>query len=143
MLFQMTEIPPHTHTILIPLVLKPNKQNDVPLKPTLTTLTPSPHPPSSQRQAQKVYEILRLKATDRSNGAQYKHYRLVVKKRLNAPYKRETESLKRLQPFLDPAEVAVMQPPESHDDHMTKLQDLYLEVESGYLKYIEKLATIV
>ena len=32
-----------------------------------------------------MYEILRLKATDRSNAEQYRDYRLMVKNRLNAP----------------------------------------------------------
>ena len=33
-----------------------------------------------------MYEILRLRATDRSNPEQYKAYRLTVKNRLNGPY---------------------------------------------------------
>ena len=33
-----------------------------------------------------MYEILRLKATDRSNAEEYKSYRLSVKNRLNGPY---------------------------------------------------------
>lgn len=39
-----------------------------------------------QRQARRVYEILRLKATDMSDKEQYKSYRLDMKKRLNAPF---------------------------------------------------------
>ena len=33
-----------------------------------------------------MYEILRLKATDRSNTDQYKEYRLTVKNRLNGAF---------------------------------------------------------
>ena len=40
-----------------------------------------------QRQSRRVYEILRLRATDRSNPEEYKSYRLTVKNRLNGPYK--------------------------------------------------------
>lgn len=39
-----------------------------------------------QKQARRVYEILRLKATDRSNQEAYKTYRLMVKNRLNGPH---------------------------------------------------------
>ena len=40
----------------------------------------------NQKQARRVYEILRLKATDRSNAEEYKAYRLSVKNRMNGPY---------------------------------------------------------
>jgi len=40
----------------------------------------------SQRQARRIYEILRLKATDCFNKQQFKAYRLDVKKRLNIPF---------------------------------------------------------
>lgn len=39
-----------------------------------------------QAQARRVYEILRLRATDRSDPQQYRSYRLAVKNRLNAPH---------------------------------------------------------
>ena len=43
--------------------------------------------PLPQSQARRVYEILRLWATDRSDPAdQYRAYRLAVKNRLNAPH---------------------------------------------------------
>jgi len=39
-----------------------------------------------KKQARRVYEILRLRATDRSNTEQYTRYRLAIKNRLNGPY---------------------------------------------------------
>ena len=39
-----------------------------------------------QKQARRVYEILRLRVTDRGNVEQYRGYRLMVKSRLNEPY---------------------------------------------------------
>ena len=39
-----------------------------------------------KKQARKVYEILRLKNTNKSNQEEYKAYRIDVKQRLNKPY---------------------------------------------------------
>jgi len=39
-----------------------------------------------QRQVRRVYEVLRLKATDVSNKEEYTQYRLDVKRRLNIPF---------------------------------------------------------
>jgi hypothetical protein len=39
-----------------------------------------------QKQARRVYEILRLRVTDVHNSEQYRRYRLDVKNRLNIPY---------------------------------------------------------
>jgi hypothetical protein len=39
-----------------------------------------------QKQARRVYEILRLQMTDIHNSEQYRLYRLDVKNRLNVPY---------------------------------------------------------
>ena len=39
-----------------------------------------------QKQARRIYEILRLRATDCSNESEYRAYRLDVKKRLNLPF---------------------------------------------------------
>lgn len=39
-----------------------------------------------QAQARRVYEILRLRVTDRSDPEQYRSYRLAVKNRLNAAH---------------------------------------------------------
>ena len=41
---------------------------------------------SPKVQARRVYEILRLQATDKSNAEQYKEYRLMVKNKLNSSY---------------------------------------------------------
>ena len=44
-------------------------------------------------QARKIYEILRLRATDISNAEEYKQYRLEVKRRLNRPFQKEKKSM--------------------------------------------------
>ena len=39
-----------------------------------------------QRQARRIYEILRFKATNLADAEEYRGYRLDVKRRLNIPY---------------------------------------------------------
>ena len=53
-------------------------------------------------QVRKTYEILRLRATDLSNGEEYRNYRLEVKRRLNIPFQKEKRSMHKLQSFLQP-----------------------------------------
>jgi len=94
-----------------------------------------------KKQARRVYEILRLRATDRSNTEQYTHYRLAIKNRLNGPYQKEQRDLRKLMHVMDPAELVQTQHPVSHDDHMTDLHKQYLEVEEEYSSIVEKLAS--
>ena len=53
-------------------------------------------------QVRKIYELLRLRATDISNAEEYKKYRLEVKRRLNIPFQKEKKSLQKLEKFLQP-----------------------------------------
>ena len=53
-----------------------------------------------QKQARRVYEILRLRATNISNETDYRNYRLDVKRRLNIPYKREQNDMNKLEAAL-------------------------------------------
>jgi histone acetyltransferase 1 len=94
-------------------------------------------------QARRVYEILRLRATDRSDPAQYRDYRLAVKNRLNAPHQRELQEHGRLSRLLDPAELALTHPlpsSSSDEEHLTKLHDAYYQLETEYRAVIERLA---
>ena len=53
-------------------------------------------------QVRKIYELLRLRATDVSKAEEYKKYRLEVKRRLNIPFQKEKKSLQKLEKFLQP-----------------------------------------
>ena len=46
-------------------------------------------------QSRKMYEILRLRATDPANPEEYKAYRLDVKKRLNRAFQKEKKAMAR------------------------------------------------
>ena len=60
-------------------------------------------------QARRVYEILRLRATDKSNAEQYREYRLMVKNKLNSSYQREVRTLEKLQKVKLPDSKELMQ----------------------------------
>ncbi|VDL77241.1 unnamed protein product [Nippostrongylus brasiliensis] len=60
----------------------------------------------TKRQSRRVYEILRLKNTNMKDAAQAKAYRLDVKRRLEAPMKRNERDWKKIQRALDDKEYA-------------------------------------
>lgn len=51
----------------------------------------------NSRQSRIVYEILRLGVTNIHNEAEYKDYRLCVKKRLNIPYHKQRTDCARME----------------------------------------------
>ena len=53
-------------------------------------------------QVRKIYELLRLRATDVSNSVEYQAYRLEVKRRLNMPFQKEKNMMKKLEKVLAP-----------------------------------------
>jgi histone acetyltransferase 1 len=89
----------------------------------------------NKRQARKVYEILRLKVTNRSDPLEYKNYRLDVKRRLNKPF--QSEKVKR---FLEPNELAVTTASTGLEERHQKLSAMYEVTEELYRRTIEKLA---
>lgn len=78
----------------------------------------------NRNQARRVYEILKLKNTDRSDCHKYRAFRLEVKNRLNAPF---LKSKLTEVPISDEARVAA-------------LQKMYEQAEEEYLETIERLA---
>ena len=94
----------------------------------------------NKKQIRRVYEILRLKATDIYNEAQYKKYRLFVKNRLNAPYRKEDDHLKRLKKLLHPDEFrAATMTITSKEQRMENLESQYMEAENEYNVIIKRL----
>ncbi|KAK6029204.1 DEAD2 domain protein, partial [Ostertagia ostertagi] len=60
----------------------------------------------TKRQSRRVYEILRLKCTNMKDAAEAKAYRLDVKRRLEAPMRRNERDWKKIQRALDDNEYA-------------------------------------
>lgn len=59
----------------------------------------------NRRQARRIYEILRLKATDSTVKEQFRQYRLDVKKRLNIPFQKNGRDFEKLGKALNQEEL--------------------------------------
>jgi len=86
----------------------------------------------NRKQARRVYEILKLRATDRSKPEEYTNFRLEVKRRLNAPFVKMNRNLNMS--FDDTSVIA------TKEVRMEELRGLYREIEEEYLQVIERLA---
>ncbi|KAJ3591774.1 hypothetical protein NHX12_006906 [Muraenolepis orangiensis] len=85
----------------------------------------------NKKHARRVYEILRLKATDMSDEAKVREYRLDVKRRLFGPYRKNQREMARMMKCLRPEELA------SQVHHIdTELQ--HQELEKTYQKVLEE-----
>ncbi|XP_014245051.1 histone acetyltransferase type B catalytic subunit-like [Cimex lectularius] len=83
----------------------------------------------NKKQARRIYEILRLNITNIHNEAEYKEYRLDVKKRLYAPFQRQNSILiKTNQAHLI----------ENKEERLTKLQELFNELSEEYTKVLDR-----
>ncbi|XP_064471930.1 histone acetyltransferase type B catalytic subunit-like isoform X1 [Ornithodoros turicata] len=94
----------------------------------------------NKRQARKVYEMLRLHVTNRSNPGQYKMYRLEVKNRLNAPYQRQKADMEKLRHVMSEEEFRTTQQCLNAENRFEQLETQYREVELEYRRVLERLA---
>jgi histone acetyltransferase 1 len=90
------------------------------------------------KQSRIIYEILRLKVTNTQNKAEYKSYRLEVKKRLNLNYLREKRDIKRVtdRGFKIPADKKLALP--SQEENLEQLDIQYKDTENYYRSVLEK-----
>lgn len=91
------------------------------------------------KQSRIIYEILRLGATETTNKAEYKSYRLDVKKRLNMNYLKEKRDLKKLvdRGFKLPADKKLALP--SPEENIEQLDGMYKETEDYYKSVLERI----
>lgn len=95
----------------------------------------------NKKQARRIYEILRLRFTNRKDSEDYRQYRLDVKKRLNAPFQKEQKILVKLQNVLDDDELKATASLKSREQRLENLDRLYRELEEDYEHVIERLAS--
>ncbi|XP_076659519.1 histone acetyltransferase 1 [Halictus rubicundus] len=93
----------------------------------------------NKRQARRVYEILRLRTTDLSNENEYREYRLDVKKRLNIPYKREQNDLRKLECALKNIDKKSNITLPTSEQRLQTLEKEYRSLEEEYKKVIKRL----
>ncbi|XP_047366105.1 histone acetyltransferase type B catalytic subunit-like [Vespa velutina] len=93
----------------------------------------------NKKQARRVYEILRLRITDISNEQEYRDYRLDVKKRLNIPYKREQNDIKKLELVLKNLNKRSNITLPAPEQRMKILEKSYRVLEEDYKKVVKRL----
>ena len=96
----------------------------------------------NKKQARRVYEILRLHTTDVHNCEQYRRYRLYVKNRLNVPYQKEQQDLKRLRDRLKDQDVNAALTFANADQRLESLDREYKELEDQYQRVLQRLAML-
>ncbi|KAG5283444.1 hypothetical protein AALO_G00042150 [Alosa alosa] len=94
----------------------------------------------NKKHARRVYEILRLRATDMSNEEKARAFRLEVKKRLFGPYKKNQRELTKMRKCLRPEELASQVNQMDTQLQHEELERSYQEVLGDYRRIIERLA---
>lgn len=93
----------------------------------------------SKRQTRRVYEILRLKATNVNDKEQYKNYRLEIKKRLNAPFQKNGRDNKKLEKVLQPNELSATMNSWPLEERHGYLEKAFQEIEEQYKLVIDRI----
>eukprot|EP00116_Pleurobrachia_bachei_P007345 sb/3467607/ len=94
-------------------------------------------------QSRKMYEILRLRATDPAIAVEYKAYRLDVKKRLNRAFQKEKKAMARQRERLTEEELKALDATKTPEQQHEFLDRSFLELESEYRKVIERVAAFI
>nr|CAG4641713.1 EOG090X06NC [Eurycercus lamellatus] len=94
----------------------------------------------NKKQARRVYEILRFHATNLADLADYRAYRLDVKRRLNIPYQKEASDYKKLQKALNPEELRSTLSTSTKEQRIENLEKQYQMLENEYRHTLERLA---
>jgi len=94
----------------------------------------------NRRQARRVYEILRLRATDRSNSQLYRAYRLDVKRRLNIPFQKNGRDFRKLQAALNVTELSATMNGFSTEQRMELLDKQFNDCVEEYQLVLARLS---
>lgn len=94
----------------------------------------------NRKQARRIYEILRLKATDRSNKEQFRQYRLDVKRRLNIPFQKNGRDFQKFGKALNQEELRATLGCLTLDQRHMYLENEFEEHLTMYNHVIERLA---
>jgi len=94
----------------------------------------------NKKQARRIYEILRFRATNVADKDEYQGYRLDVKRRLNIPYQKEASDFKKLQKALNPDELRSTLSTSTKEQRLENLEKQYQILEGEYRHILERLA---
>ncbi|KAE8580936.1 hypothetical protein XENTR_v10024599 [Xenopus tropicalis] len=94
----------------------------------------------NKKHARRVYEILRLRATDMSDSEKAKAYRLDVKKRLVGPYKKNQREMAKMKQCLRPEELTNQMNQIDLNTQHEQLEESYQQLVEEYRRIVERLA---
>ncbi|KAH9494842.1 histone acetyltransferase 1 [Bulinus truncatus] len=92
-------------------------------------------------QARRIYEILRLKATDQSNKEHFRAYRLDVKRRLNIPFLRNRRTYQKLEKSFSHEELSQTLGMMKKEQKFQYLESAFQEELISYRHVLDRLAT--
>ena len=104
----------------------------------LLRLTNSSTSQINPRQCRIVFEILRLGITNVHNEADYKEYRLLVKKRLNIAHHRQKADIAKMEKIGIDTQLAVASLP-TNDERIEELKKEYKFQEEEYRRILNRL----
>uniref|UniRef100_A0A674JK49 Histone acetyltransferase type B catalytic subunit n=1 Tax=Terrapene triunguis TaxID=2587831 RepID=A0A674JK49_9SAUR len=94
----------------------------------------------NKQHTRRVYEILRLRATDMGDPEQSRGYRLDVKKRLIGPYKKKQRELAKMRRCLRPEELTNQLNQIDLNMQHEQLEESFQQLVSDYRRVLERLA---
>ncbi|KAM8934620.1 histone acetyltransferase type B catalytic subunit [Pelodytes ibericus] len=94
----------------------------------------------NKQHTRRVYEILRLRATDLSDAEKAREYRLEVKKRLVGPYKKNQRELAKMRKCLKPEELTNQMNQIDLSTQHEQLEESYQQLVAEYRRTVERLA---
>uniref|UniRef100_A0A1W7RGU1 Histone acetyltransferase type B catalytic subunit n=1 Tax=Agkistrodon contortrix contortrix TaxID=8713 RepID=A0A1W7RGU1_AGKCO len=94
----------------------------------------------NKQHTRRVYEILRLHATDMSNAEQSRSYRLDVKRRLMGPYKKKQREIAKMRRCLRPEELTNQLNQIDINLQHKQLEETFQQLISDYRRVLERLA---
>ncbi|XP_060573241.1 histone acetyltransferase type B catalytic subunit-like [Ruditapes philippinarum] len=93
----------------------------------------------NSKQARRIYEILRLKATSEADKEKFRQYRLDIKRRLNIPFQKNGRDFEKLKKALKPDELSATLSCMSMEQRHQYLEKAFEEQIEVYRHVIERL----
>ncbi|XP_064644146.1 histone acetyltransferase type B catalytic subunit-like [Lineus longissimus] len=96
----------------------------------------------NKKQARRIYEILRLKATNVNDLEDFKKYRLDIKRRINAPFAKTGREMSKLEHSLNTTELTAAMNSLNTEQRMTYLQKEFEDLVEQYEKVVKRIAIL-
>ncbi|KAK2187191.1 hypothetical protein NP493_176g03011 [Ridgeia piscesae] len=94
----------------------------------------------NKKQTRRIYEILRLKATNCNELKEYTAYRIDIKRRLNLPFQKNGREFEKLRRTLKPNELQATMTAVSGEQRLEILEEQYQECVREYMHVLDRIA---